>query len=132
MDLHQRRALLNCSPNPDPVRDYVILLSGHVDGSGAGSVYDLRIQYVPDRLIISPQSLSHYFGTLSQLNCSSLEEITTTILGDIQNELVPRWVQVAAELEIKSLDHLNRQISIAEDAQPGWQNDNLLNRLTSD
>ena len=132
MNLHERRSLLESQTNPDQTRDYVITLSGGMTNKSSDTRrYDHHIQYVPDRTILVPESLNRYLMELNKQDGISLEEITTAILSDLQNQIVPRWVQVAIKMDIQSLDHIVLHQAIVEDAQPGWQNDELLNRLAS-
>lgn len=131
MNLHERRSLLEFQSNPDQTRDYVITLSGSMTNNSPDIRYDHNIQYVPDRTILVPESLNRYLMELNKRDGISLEEITTTILSDLQNQIVPRWVQVAIKMDIQSLDHIALHQATVEDAQPGWHNDELLNRLAS-
>ena len=129
MDLRERRNLLKCSTNPDNVHDYMSVLEGKIRSVNLSAQHELKICYVPDKLILNPDSLNHYLSKIGSFNWPSQEEITTTILGDLQNEVVPRWVHITLQTDITSLDHVDRHISIAEDAQPAWENDAFLNRL---
>ncbi len=131
MDIHQRRSLLACQANPDGGRDYLSALSGSFASSGEenSGLYAFHICYVPDRYVLEPDGLSCYLAQMGRQQWSSVELIATTLLRDLQNEIIPRWVQVTVELKLPALEHLDQQVITVEDAQPGWQNDELLNRL---
>lgn len=131
VDIHQRRELLACQANPDGARDYLSVLSGKITNPApvASSAYDIHIRYIPDRLILRPDGLNQYLHHMGKQDWGSLETLATTLLRDLQNEVIPRWVQVTAEITLSALDQLGHQITIVEDAQPGWHNDELLNRL---
>ncbi|NQW00057.1 MAG: hypothetical protein HQ483_10200 [Rhodospirillales bacterium] len=129
MNLTERRQFIQCSANPDPARDYVTAMSGHIATSDPQMSYAVRLRYVPDRLILEPDNISAYFARLSACPWPSLEALTTALLGDIQNELVPRWVQIYTEIRWSQNAHLDLQSTLAEDRQPGWKNDDLLARL---
>jgi len=75
--------------------------------------------------------LSVYFKELGTGQLDSLENLVTTILDDLQNELVPRWVRVQATLTLAINEPVEQQSTTAEDGQPGWQNDAVLLRLTT-
>ncbi len=109
----QRRARLATAENPARRLDYLVVLKGQL---GDGRPVELR--YVPDRVILAPQALDHY---LAALRPAGLEALVGTMLGDLNNELVPRWVAVALA------DGEHRVI--AEDRQPNWNNPELLAHL---
>lgn len=109
-----RREALVTLPSPDPRHDYLVELR-----ASAGPVA-LRVRYVPDRLILDPASLARHAEGLT----GGPEAVALTLLDDLANELVPRWLEVTASADTP-LPHL----VVAEDRQPAWDNPPLLERL---
>lgn len=113
-----RREALATVPSPDSRHDFLVELRGEpLPGSR------LLIRMVPDRLILEASGfaayLAHPFDGLS-----SPEALAVAILDDLNNELVPRWVEVTVERD----DPLPHRVVI-EDRQPTWDNPALLARL---
>lgn len=118
----RRRAKLETEPNPDLSVDYLSVLRGKA--SSAGTTVTLR--YVPDKLTLPTEAFAAYLTTFEGLMTESLEALALAALGDINNEVVPRWVQiVATRTDAGTADH---QV-IVEDRQPKWDNAALLARL---
>lgn len=128
MDLHERRELLKCNPNPDPGRDYIASFTGVIPNETEGILLSTKIRFVPDRLILEPTSLNLYLAEIGNQDWSSLEELVHVVLNDIQNEVVPRWVQITAEQRSPEVQYLSHQLVIVEDRQPGWKNETLVLR----
>jgi 7-cyano-7-deazaguanine reductase len=122
MDLHARRSHLRTADNPETRLDYVVFLEGSVGG------VRVRVRYVPDRRILIRPSLEEYFEAFGGRNDDRLEFTATTILHDLNNELVARWVQVS--VSISDGGGSRHQVTI-EDRQPKWDNPGLLARLTA-
>jgi 7-cyano-7-deazaguanine reductase len=99
MDIHDRRQLLTDKPSPD-------------------TEHEIRIMYVPDRLVLPIENLKAYFDITSKLNPGSTESLAVELLDDFNNEIVPRWIQIDVFAK-------GAQIT-ATDRQPGWENQNLL------
>lgn len=110
------------SANPDPKRDYFSCLS---DCFGEPTI-DISLRYVPDKLLLDPGAFSRYLTHLSEDVPKSFEELALMVLEDVNNEIVPRWVQI--EVARRGSDEQQHQV-IVVDQQPRWQNPNLLNRL---
>ena len=128
MDTHDRRSLLATTPNPDAKVDYVSALKGTIPPGGEGGKTAIALSYVPDKLIIEPAAFGRYLEAL-RAKRGSLEEVAVTILNDINNEVVPRWVQVsAAAPEGADAGRVEHGVTV-EDRQPRWDNPALLSRL---
>ncbi|NQV56993.1 MAG: hypothetical protein HQ503_14125 [Rhodospirillales bacterium] len=123
MDIFARRGHIKTAPNPDQKLDYVVTLSGEL-GSDVQNIAGCRIEirYVPDKHILTPVTFTHYLDTLNAFDWTHLEEAATTILDDLSNELVARWIQVKASRRSGSEHH---QV-LLEDKQPLWNNPQLL------
>ena len=129
MDLRERRDLITTEPNPEKHLDYVVDLKGCVTYPGDQGVSQIEVRYIPDRLILRSGTFDTYLKTLGTIKWSSVEELAATILNDLSNELVCRWVQVivsAADDEHASVD---RHSVLIEDQQPGWSNPRLIDHL---
>ena len=130
MDLLSRRELLTTDPNPENRLDYIITLSGDlIHGEDHDHPSQVKMRYIPDALILRPDSFATYLDRLSDTNWPSLETAASAVIDDINNELVPRWVQVQVELSPKAGSTLHFHSVVLEDKQPKWENAELLSRL---
>lgn len=116
---HQRRDILAATPAPLPHHDIIVILEDNCIGDR------LRLRYVPDRDVLDPASLNAYLGALGKLAFSSLEETAQMILEDINDRIIPRWLEVTLSRRSEQTHH---QIRI-EDRQPHWKDRGLLDRL---
>lgn len=124
MDIHVRRGHLVTANSPETRLDYVVSLSGSLRDLG-----HIHVRYVPDRLILTPNSFARYLDALETISWTHLEEVAAAILTDLNNELVARWVQVAlshADSSLETDHHI-----LLEDRQPNWNNAQLLSRLST-
>lgn len=129
MDLRERRDLVKTETNPDRNHDYVVDLKGHTAHPDKAGPSTIEVRYVPDKWILRSDAFDTYLKALGTEKWVSVEELATTILNDLSNETVCRWVQVvvsAPDDEHKSVD---RHTVMVEDIQPGWSNPRLLDRL---
>ncbi|ABC21333.1 hypothetical protein [Rhodospirillum rubrum] len=133
MDPLARRDGLLTRPNPAPRHDYLVILDGRprVDLPGLTDPL-LVVRLVPDRLLIDGPAFAGYIAGLGRWSWPGPEDLTLAVLDDINNEVVPRWVQVevrASQTAGRSDDHdqpANRVAGlphrvIAEDRQPLWR-----------
>lgn len=120
MDTLVRREHLDTAENPNMRLDYVISLSGQI-----ANLCRVDIRYVPDRAILTPASLTIYFERLRSVPWPRLEDVAVAMINDLNNELVPRWVQLKVSGESDGLEH---HITL-EDRQPKWDNPALLARI---
>ncbi len=125
MDLRERRLLLSSEPNPDRRLDYVSSLGASINASVTGSVVQFRVSYVPDQLILVPTSLNDYLEKTGALQWPSLEEFAVTVLNDINDELIARWIEVSFTAEADGRHH---EVML-EERQPQWQDQGILSRL---
>lgn len=123
MDSVERRRDLALTENPNRRLDYIITLEGSLEGEPPLTV---QLRYVPDRNILNSASFGRYLSTLSKGKWDSREQIAASILDDINNEVVARWVQVL----LSGSDALvSSHRVLMEDRQPKWDNPDLLSRL---
>lgn len=129
MDIDERRALLTTSPNPDETLDYITGLQGALQIFNHGKPAHLAIRYVPDRLIVNPEAFGQYLAALSGQEWQTLEQLATTVLSDLSNQLVARWFRVAVRTPEGAYPGLGTHEVLVEDRQPGWDNPSLLSRV---
>jgi len=116
------RHLLQCGTNPNATLDYLIA----IDDCAAESDWLVALRYVPDKLVLEPATLAHYIKQLMTRNLDGPEGLALAILEDINNETIPRWVEVACASR-----HTPQHRVLVEDRQPNWDNSALLARLTA-
>lgn len=113
-----RRDRLGLVPSPDARHDYLVELRGE---PMAGT--RLRVRYVPDLTVLDPTAFAAYLPDLAEVG-DGLEALALAVLDDLNNQLVPRWVEVAAERDAPLFHR-----TLVEDRQPQWDNPLLLSRL---
>ena len=114
---NDRRQRLATTANPAPWHDYRVRWGGTLADGRL-----LTAEYVPDRLVLTPRAFADYLGQLDSAPWQTLEELVVTVLDDLNNQLVPRWVRVTGSLEQGPIRHH----ATAQDRQPGWDNPGLL------
>ncbi|MEE9140081.1 MAG: hypothetical protein V3U18_04825 [Alphaproteobacteria bacterium] len=126
-DVLRRRALLSGLPNPGTV-PYVVRLEARIGGPPPAPV-TVKLFYVPDRLIVEREAFGAYAVALAGAAWPSLEEIAVTVLDDVSDELVPRWIRVVAAAEDPAAGGIAAHVAMVEDHQPNWSGERLLARL---
>jgi len=124
MDLNERRSLLASRDNPNKALDYIVTL----EALSPDKTTRMSLRYIPDRLILQSDSFAPYIQALFNNGAQSIEDHAATLVEDINNELVTRWVQVVA-FEDKGQD--SQHSVVLEDRQPQWNNPHLLSRLAA-
>ena len=115
MDVHERRAILATGVNPDRRVDYVVSLKGRFPMRPNADAARVRVRYVPDKHVLDPTAFGRYLDALGRLAWPSLEEVAVTLLTDINNEVVARWVQVVISAPDESESHVvGHSVSMAE------------------
>ena len=126
----QRRALLAVEPNPDGRLDYVVDIKGEVAGPAASKIQIMvTLRYIPDKFVLTPGSFGQYLRMIETLHLGSLEVLATTILNDLNNELVSRWLSVSLASPAAIHPGVQSHSVTLEDRQPNWNNQGLLSRL---
>ncbi len=125
----ERRRLLVSERNPGGQLDYIIHLDAELGAIGAVDVR-VRLAYVPDRDILQPGAFEVYLTLLSKQPWLSLEAMALAMLGDLNNEIVPRWamVQLRSGRRMGEPQTISHGVTV-EDRQPGWSNPELLAQL---
>ena len=132
-DIWLRRERLETRRNPYPRIDYVVTVDGMINLAGRESLDDraytvsVTVRYVPDKLTVTPDSLTGYLGHLSDGRWGALEDLAAVMLEDINNEVVPRWVLVTLTTRASGLSY--GHVVSMEDQQPKWKNPRLMERL---
>lgn len=116
----ERRGLLAAQPNPDTRLDYVVTLSGRIRAADESCEVELR--YVPDRLVLQAAAFEEYLAAMSLERWDNLEHAAVTLLDDVHDQLVARWIQL-------SVTGGRGHSILLEDRQPKWENAQLLQRL---
>ena len=130
MNRLSRRDLIVANPNPETRLDYVVRLEGHMAGGPDGTTTtSVGVCYVPDKAVLDPGAFGRYLEALATQSWSSLEEVATVILDDINNEVVARWVQVRVSAPQPAHPGVDTYGVMLEDRQPKWDNPALLARL---
>ena len=129
MEILARRALLDTLDNTDQKLDYVVTLEETFNFAGNGEKAIIQLRYIPDKLVLTPNSFSDYLAAFANLSWSSLEETTSVVLDDLNNEVVARWIQIHTKMATSSDDSFQNHQVFLEDHQPHWDNPRLLARL---
>ena len=124
--VRERRQRLLTSPNPRPGLNYLGLhrqtLPGDALPAGMPAPVTVAFRFVPDRLILDAEALPRYGVVLAAQAWASPESLAAAIFDDLNNELVPRWLNLR-------LDAGDSHRVVLEDRQPGWETPHLLDRL---
>ena len=140
MELLDRRKLLISLANPDTSLDYLVSISGTIEkynptkgiarSSGTtdySKFIEVKVHYVPDRLILDDSSITEYFSYYQDKMPNQIEELGINLLGDFNNELVPRWIKLFIKIQGSRKEHA-KELSFF-DSQPNWENYNLLSSI---
>lgn len=117
------RRPIETAANPDPRIDYLVRLDGAVQGPDGAA--QLRLVFVPDKRILQAHALPAYLESLGESDGPASDEperLALRILDDLNDELVPRWLQVT----VTTAD--GRRV-LVEDRQPKWDDKALLARV---
>jgi len=120
-----RQASIETLPNPNTTNDYLCRQTSEI---GMNNTVKINLCYVPSKLVISSQAFGQYLHSLDVATDMPLESLAHTILDDLNNELIPRWIQITLIANEQGLDRGHK--ILIEDRQPQWDNKNLLNRLS--
>ena len=123
------RSLLHTLASPQSAPDYLVRL----EGNAGWKAIRIVVRYVPDRLIIQERAWEQYVTKLGSVEWETAEGLVLHILNDLNNEIVPRWVQVTGAVRIfsqSSEDEVSYHRVLVEDHQPNWGNLALIDRLS--
>lgn len=110
---------IETTENPNPRVDYLVRLDGTASTNSAA----VTLHYVPHRLIVREKAFRAYLGSLTGLDggASLPERLALRILGDLNDEIVPRWLQVVVAIDGHRV--------LVEDRQPKWDKPALTARV---
>lgn len=111
-----RRARLKTEPNPARKFDYLVGLTHGLDDGTR-----VEVRYVPDKRVLTEGAFADYVTAIGRDGAATIEAAAATLLDDLNNELVPRWIAV-------SVARGGHRV-LCEDRQPNWDNPSLLDRL---
>ena len=120
--------------------DYLVSISGTIETqnfieemprlSGTGdylSSIEVAVHYVPDRLILDDGSINEYFNYYKENMPKQIEELGINLLGEFNNELVPRWIKLFLTVQNTNKEQI-KELSFF-DSQPNFENYNLLSSI---
>ena len=117
----ERQARIETACNPMSRQDYLCKVVGDAaDGSAR-----IELRYVPDKLLLSEEAFGLYLAGLPETE--PLESLAAMILDDLNNELVPRFLQIRVAADPDGPD--SGHGVLIEDRRPRWDNPALLSRL---
>ncbi|MDW3208025.1 MAG: hypothetical protein R8L07_21015 [Alphaproteobacteria bacterium] len=119
----ERQSNVETVRNPLPRVDYLCKVIGMTVDGGAS----LQLRYVPDKLLLQEDAFGVYLAALP--DAESLESLAAMVLDDLNNELVPRFLQIRVAASEDGLD--SGHAVLMEDRRPRWDNPALLSRLPS-
>ena len=96
---------LETFPNHHPKRDYMVTMQTEeftcvCPLTGQPDFAKIKIQYIPDQLILESKSLKLYLQSFR--NEGTLHEhVTNVILDDIVAALAPRWCKITADFTVR-------------------------------
>lgn len=99
------RKQLETFENPTPQRDYTIRMTVPeftclCPKTGQPDFATLTIEYVPDILCVELKSLKLYIWSYRDQGAFH-ETVTNTILDDIVHAIVPRFIRIKAEFNVR-------------------------------
>jgi 7-cyano-7-deazaguanine reductase len=96
---------LETFPNHHPKRDYMVTM--HTEEftcvcplTGQPDFAKIKIQYIPDKLILESKSLKLYLQSFRNEGTFH-EHVTNVILDDIVTALAPRWCKITADFTVR-------------------------------
>jgi 7-cyano-7-deazaguanine reductase len=124
----QRRTTLTPTASPRTGLDYLVSLGGRLEAPPWPEPIAVALRYVPDDLVLAPASLRAYLTELGASEWETLEQLGAAMAGDIDAELLPRWMRVRLSARVADNEH---QVDF-EQTKPGWDNRMLLARMRID
>ena len=96
---------LETFPNHHPKRDYTVTMHSEeftcvCPLTGQPDFAKIKIQYIPDKLILESKSLKLYLQSFRNEGTFH-EHVTNVILDDIVAALAPRWCKITADFTVR-------------------------------
>lgn len=124
-----QRNFLATAANPAQRLDYVITITRKLSLKPAPKGAHLKIRYIPDLLILDQKAIPDYLQAIEAIEWDSLESLAQSLLDDLCNELVARWIEISLTETFGDASHAHDYCVVMEDRQPNWSNPQLLSRL---
>ena len=125
--IRARRGRLLTTSNPEPRYDYFVSVTGTIPLDALRAAATVTLRFAPDRVVLAPGAFPVYLAALAENAWPTPEAVAAAALADVNNELIPRWVQIA----VASVDEHGGEHHrvVIEDRQPGWDNPAFIARL---
>ena len=99
------RRRLEAFPNHHPERDYVVTMLTEeftciCPLTGQPDFAKLKIQYIPDKLVLESKSLKLYLHSFRNEGTFH-EHVINCVLDDIVGALAPRWCKITADFAVR-------------------------------
>ena len=96
---------LETFPNHHPKRDYMVTMQTEeftcvCPLTGQPDFAKIKIQYIPDKLILESKSLKLYLQSFRNEGAFH-EHVTNVILDDIVAALAPRWCKITTDFTVR-------------------------------
>ena len=96
---------LEAFPNHHPGRDYIVTMLTEeftctCPLTGQPDFAKLKIQYIPDQLVLESKSLKLYLHSFRNEGTFH-EHVINVILDDIVGALAPRWCKITADFAVR-------------------------------
>jgi 7-cyano-7-deazaguanine reductase len=96
---------LEAFPNHHPERDYVVTMLTEeftcvCPLTGQPDFAKLKIQYIPDKLVLESKSLKLYLHSFRNEGTFH-EHVINCVLDDIVGALAPRWCKITADFAVR-------------------------------
>ena len=96
---------LEAFPNHHPERDYVVTMLTEeftcvCPLTGQPDFAKLKIQYIPDQLVLESKSLKLYLHSFRNEGTFH-EHVINVVLDDIVGALAPRWCKITADFAVR-------------------------------
>ncbi len=116
-----RRRRMETRGNPRNATDFIMVLEGRIAHHG----HHVHLAYVPDKLLLAAESFEAYLAAFDADAAATIERLAFDVLDDINNEIVPRWVQVVLTTPHSGTAAQPQRV-IVEDRQPNWDNPHIM------
>jgi len=118
-----RQEQIATHPLPAGRVEFLCSLEGHLPALDATAA----LTYIPYKNVLSAEDFTAYLKDLPapEDRATAMEALAAIILDDLNNELVPRWLQLV--LTRYNTDGTVQRV-LVEDKQPRWDNKTLLRR----
>jgi len=108
------REIIKTDKNPNKI-DYKIELESIIEIKNRK--ISVSILYIPHDFILIVKDFEKYLEQFSDSGALKIEEIAGQILDDLNNELIPRKIELTLEEKLGKSCHK----VMMEDTQPGWK-----------